>query len=75
MVNILTDTLIADKTEESNQGKVYGAHFAWSHLWWAIGYPLAGLTQSYWEGSFFLIGGIISITLFFVCLILGRRLT
>ena len=28
------------------QGRVYGAHFAWSHLWWALAYPLAG-----WLGS------------------------
>ena len=25
---------------------MYGAHFAWSHLWWAFAYPLAG-----WMGS------------------------
>ena len=28
------------------QGRVYGAHFAWSHLWWAVSYPIAG-----WLGS------------------------
>jgi MFS transporter, NRE family, putaive nickel resistance protein len=31
-VNLPTQTLIADRTSEAFQGRVYGAHFAWSHL-------------------------------------------
>jgi NRE family putative nickel resistance protein-like MFS transporter len=42
LVNIPTETLIAREIDQEDQGKVYGAHFAWSHLWWAMAYPLAG---------------------------------
>jgi MFS transporter, NRE family, putaive nickel resistance protein len=41
-VNLPTQALIADRTPLEIQGRVYGAHFAWSHLWWALAYPLAG---------------------------------
>jgi MFS transporter, NRE family, putaive nickel resistance protein len=46
LVNVPTQTLIADRVAVEVQGRVYGAHFAWSHLWWAFSYPLAG-----WMGS------------------------
>jgi MFS transporter, NRE family, putaive nickel resistance protein len=46
LVNVPTQTLIADRVAVEAQGRVYGAHFAWSHLWWAFAYPLAG-----WIGS------------------------
>jgi MFS transporter, NRE family, putaive nickel resistance protein len=42
LVNLTTQTLIADRIKIEMQGRVYGAHFAWSHLWWAFSYPLAG---------------------------------
>ncbi|WRL37990.1 hypothetical protein VKI21_15975 [Cyanobacterium aponinum UTEX 3222] len=42
LVNLTTQTLIADRIEVEMQGRVYGAHFAWSHLWWLFSYPLAG---------------------------------
>lgn len=48
LVNLPTQTLIADRTPKSAQGRVYGAHFAWSHLWWMFAYPAAG-----WMGSQF----------------------
>lgn len=46
MVDLPTQTLIADRIPTTAQGRVYGAHFAWSHFWWVISYPLAG-----WLGS------------------------
>ncbi|WP_310412626.1 MFS transporter [Chamaesiphon sp. OTE_8_metabat_110] len=46
LVNVPTQTLIANRVAVEVQGRVYGAHFAWSHLWWALAYPLAG-----WLGS------------------------
>jgi len=42
LVNVPTQTLIADRVAVEVQGRVYGAHFAWSHLWWGFSYPLAG---------------------------------
>lgn len=44
-VNISTQTLIADHTPTEFQGRVYGAQFAWSHLWWVFSYVFgAGLS-------------------------------
>jgi MFS transporter, NRE family, putaive nickel resistance protein len=42
LVNVPTQTLLADLIAPEFQGRVYGAHFAWSHLWWVLAYPLAG---------------------------------
>ena len=50
--------LIAENIDLDKQGKVYGGHFAWSHLWWAIAYPIAGFTGTYFKNNDFLIGGI-----------------
>jgi MFS transporter, NRE family, putaive nickel resistance protein len=53
-VNLPTQTLIAERIPKEIQGRVYGAHFAWSHLWWAFSYPLAGwLGSSFPRNSFF----------------------
>jgi len=62
-VNLPTNTLIADRTPEALQGRVYGAHFAWSHLWWMFSYPLAGWLGSALGSSSFLVGGLIGIGL------------
>ncbi|PZV13374.1 MAG: MFS transporter [Pseudanabaena sp.] len=53
LVNLPTQTLIADQIPANFQGRVYGAHFAWSHLWWAIAYPIAGCLGSQGNISFF----------------------
>ena len=55
--------LIAENTDLSQQGSVYGAHFAWSHLWWAFGYLIAGVTGTYFASNEFLIGSMLSISL------------
>ena len=46
LVNVPTQTLIAERVDVSLQGRVYGAHFAWSHLWWVFAYPAAGAFSS-----------------------------
>ncbi|MEQ8551755.1 MAG: hypothetical protein RIC06_04155 [Cyclobacteriaceae bacterium] len=47
------ETLIAREIDLIDQGKVYGAHFAWSHLWWVFAYPLAGwLGKNIWDQNF-----------------------
>ena len=56
--------LIAEKIPIEEHGKVYGAHFAWSHLWWAFAYPIAGYTGIYFEKREFLIGAGLSLGLF-----------
>jgi len=62
-VNLPTQALIADRTPPEAQGRVYGAHFAWSHLWWALAYPLAGFLGSRVGGQNFLYGGLVGLTL------------
>ncbi len=62
LVNLPTQTLIADQIPAHLQGRVYGAHFAWSHLWWAIAYPLAGWLGSQGNSSF-LYGSLIGFAL------------
>ena len=45
------------------QGRVYGAHFAWSHLWWAGAYPLAAWLGSAFPERSFLYGGLVALGL------------
>ena len=58
--------LIAENIALDQQGKAYGSHFAWSHLWWAIGYPIAGLSGIYFNSHEFLIGGLLSFGLLII---------
>jgi MFS transporter, NRE family, putaive nickel resistance protein len=69
-VNLPTQTLIADRTPEAFHGRVYGAHFAWSHLWWAFSYPLAGWLGSTYPERSFLYGGLIALALLVVTYVL-----
>ena len=71
-VNLPTETLIAERTDESAQGRVYGAHFAWSHLWWGLAYPLAALWVWVAPSSAFLIGGLVGLALFLAVVLLSR---
>lgn len=72
-VEIPAQTLIAERIPIHEQGKVYGAHFAWSHLWWAIAYPISGFLGTQYFNQNFLIGGIISFILIFVILIKFKK--
>lgn len=63
-VNLPTETLLAERTEETAQGRVYGAHFAWSHLWWAFAYPLAGFLGTRFPEQAFMLGGGLAVMLF-----------
>lgn len=62
-VNLPTETLLAERTEEAAQGRVYGAHFAWSHLWWAFAYPVAGILGTQVPDHAFLVGGGLALAL------------
>lgn len=74
LVNLPTQTLIADRTPENVQGRVYGAHFAWSHLWWTLSYPLAGWMGSRLTHASFLYGSLVGwVLLILVQLILKPR--
>ncbi|NEU82418.1 MFS transporter [Nostoc sp. UIC 10630] len=66
LVNLPTQTLIADRIPTAAQGRVYGAHFAWSHLWWAISYPLAGWLGSNFAEREFFYGSLVGLMLLVV---------
>lgn len=68
-----TQILIAEKVPNEEHGKVYGAHFAWSHLWWAFAYPIAGITGEYFQNKEFLIGAGLSVALFLLIVALFYR--
>ncbi|HLN56637.1 MAG TPA: MFS transporter [Bacteroidales bacterium] len=63
--------LIAENINKDSQGKAYGSHFAWTHVWWAIGYSLAGITGTYLKGHEFLTGGLLSV-MFIIMLLIFR---
>lgn len=71
-VNLPTQTLIADRIPAAAQGRVYGAHFAWSHLWWAGAYPLAGWIGSGFPDASFLWGGVIALLALGIAVVLLR---
>ena len=72
-VNLPTETLIAERTPEAAQGRVYGAHFAWSHLWWGLTYPLAAVLSVVVPRWQFLAGGLIALVIFVVTALTWRR--
>jgi NRE family putative nickel resistance protein-like MFS transporter len=67
-----SETLIAETIPSENQGKVYGSHFAFSHLWWAIAYPIAGYLGSNFPKSEFLYGGILTLVLGTIAIIIFK---
>lgn len=60
-INLPTQTLIAERIPPSAQGRVYGAHFAWSHLWWGLSYPLAGWLGTVQSENAFFYGSCIAL--------------
>ena len=67
-----SETLIAENIASADQGKVYGSHFAFSHLWWAIAYPIAGFSGSHFSSNGFLYGGIATIILSIVAILIFK---
>ncbi|MEZ0612354.1 MFS transporter [Fibrella sp. WM1] len=72
LAEIPSETLIGEQIEDRQQGKVFGSHFAFSHLWWAIAYPIAGFTGSRFPGQNFLYGGLLTLGLLGLVLVLFR---
>ncbi len=58
-----SETLIAENIAPENQGKVYGSHYSFSHLWWAIAYVVAGFLGTNFPQREFLYGGLITLVL------------
>jgi MFS transporter, NRE family, putaive nickel resistance protein len=71
-VNLPMLTILADRTPAQLQGRVYGARFAWSHLWWLGAYPVAGSLGARFPDASFALGGALALALFVVVfLVLG----
>jgi MFS transporter, NRE family, putaive nickel resistance protein len=58
-IDLPMQALVGTRVARELQGRVYGAHFAWSHLWWAISYPVAGLVGQQLPLSNFMVGGLV----------------
>lgn len=67
-----SETLIAENIPSADQGKVYGSHFAFSHLWWAIAYPIAGVLGTRFQGRDFLYGGLLTFTFAIMAMIIFK---
>lgn len=72
LVNVPTQTLIAGRVAVDIQGRVYGAHFAWSHLWWAFSYPLAGWLGIHFSDRVFLSSSVIGIAIWGIAQLVYR---
>ncbi|RKD15108.1 MFS transporter [Pelobium manganitolerans] len=66
LAEIPSETLIGENIADQEQGKVYGSHFAFSHLWWAIAYPIAGYFGSKFPNDNFLYGGMMAMALLII---------
>lgn len=75
LAEIPSETLIGEQIKRAEQGKVYGSHFAFSHLWWAIAYPIAGYLGGHFPHETFLFGGIMTLILLATVLIFFRQKT
>ncbi len=67
-----SETLIAENIASADQGKVYGSHFAFSHLWWAITYPIAGYFGTAFPANEFLYGGLLTLVVTLAALLIFK---
>lgn len=67
-----SETLIAENIASADQGKVYGSHFAFSHLWWAITYPIAGFLGSRFPQKEFLYGGLLTLLITVIAMLIFK---
>ncbi|MFN8414846.1 MAG: MFS transporter [Cytophagaceae bacterium] len=72
LAEIPSEILIGENIPDREQGKVYGSHFAFSHLWWAIAYPVAGYLGTKFPENEFFFGGLLTLLLVAVSLLLFR---
>ncbi|OJW81816.1 MAG: MFS transporter [Bacteroidetes bacterium 46-16] len=72
LAEIPSETLIGENIADQEQGKVYGSHFAFSHLWWAIAYPIAGYLGTKFPNDNFLYGGMMAMVLLLIAYLFFR---
>ena len=73
LADLPSETLIGENIAARDQANVYGSHFAFSHLWWFIAYPVAGYLGTTFPARSFLYGGLLSIILVIIALLLFKR--
>jgi NRE family putative nickel resistance protein-like MFS transporter len=66
--------LIAENIKHEQQGKAYGSHFAWTHVWWATGYIIAGITGTWFRNMDFFAGGLLALTFLGILIFFQRRM-
>lgn len=74
LTDMPSETLIGENIEPQDQGKVYGSHFAFSHLWWAIAYPIAGFLGTQFPEKDFLYGGMLTLALAIIVVLTFKSL-
>jgi MFS transporter, NRE family, putaive nickel resistance protein len=75
-IDLPTQIAIGERIPQQQQGQVYAAHFAWSHLWWGLAYPLSGwLGTEHSEWMFTIASGIGLLLLVMVQLCLASSAT
>lgn len=72
LADMPSETLIGENIPTADQANVYGSHFAFSHLWWFIAYPFAGFLGTAFPAHSFLYGGLISVTLAILAIVIFR---
>jgi len=72
LADLPSETLIGENIPRGDQAKVYGSHFAFSHLWWFIAYPFAGFLGTTFPNYSFLYGGLITISLAILAIIMFK---
>lgn len=72
LADMPSETLIGENIPATDQARVYGSHFAFSHLWWFIAYPFAGYLGTTFPNHSFLYGGVITGVLAVVAVVLFK---
>lgn len=72
LADLPSETLIGENIPTEDQAKVYGSHFAFSHLWWFIAYPFAGFLGTTFPSYSFLYGGLMSIFLAVIAILIWK---
>jgi MFS transporter, NRE family, putaive nickel resistance protein len=65
-IDLPTQIAIGERIPKQQQGQVYAAHFAWSHLWWGLAYPLAGWLGTAHSEWMFAIAGWIGLVILII---------
>jgi len=72
LIAIPSSTLLAEHTSETERGRAYAAHFALTHLFWLLSYPVMGHASAKWGSpSTFTGAGAICIVVIIIAMFLG----